>query len=190
LDLISKLEKKNMKLNSLQELYLEQLKDLYDGEQQITKALPKMIDKATSNDLKAALTEHLEVTKKQVTRLEQIFNSLGEEAKGEKCKGLRGILDEGDDLVGDIKDPDVRDAGIIASAQRVEHYEMAGYGTARTYAKLLNQENASQLLQQTLDEEKDADQTLTTLARQINVSAKSNKSVEDDKPLTKRTRVA
>jgi len=179
-----------MKLNSLQELYVEQLKDLYDAEQQITKALPKLIDAATSSDLKEGLTEHLEVTQEHVTRLEQIFETLGEKAKAEKCKGIKGIIDEGDDLVGSIKDGDIRDAAIIASAQRVEHYEMAGYGTARTYAKLLDQDDAGQLLQKTLDEEKDADQKLTTLAAAINKSARTQKAVEGEKPLTKGKRVA
>jgi ferritin-like metal-binding protein YciE len=170
-----------MKPNSLHELYVEQLRDLYDGEHQIIKALPKMIEKATSADLKEALNEHLEVTKDQATRIERIFGNLGEEPKAEKCKGIQGIIDEGDDLIGDIKDADVRDAAIIASAQRVEHYEMAGYGTARTYATLLEEQDASQLLQETLDEEKQADQRLTSLANKINVNAAAaGKSVEGE----------
>ncbi|HTZ94869.1 MAG TPA: ferritin-like domain-containing protein [Terriglobales bacterium] len=165
-----------MKPNSLHELYLEQLKDLYDGENQIIKALPKMIEKATSQSLKEALNEHLEVTKEQAARIETIFEKIGDKAKGEKCKGIAGIIDEGDDLIGDVKDPDVRDAAIIAAAQRVEHYEMAGYGTARTFAQLLGQQEAAQVLQQTLDEEKEADETLTGLASDINVNANEGKS--------------
>jgi ferritin-like metal-binding protein YciE len=168
-----------MKLNSLEELYVEQLKDLYDAEQQIIEALPEMIDAAASNGLKNALTEHLEVTKSQATRLDQIFNALGEKAKGEKCKGIEGVIKEGSDLIEDIDDPDVRDAAIIAAAQRVEHYEMAGYGTARTYATLLGEDEATQLLQQTLEEEKEADQALTALASEINVSA-GGKTVENE----------
>src|SRR5215475_4255978 len=125
---------KNMKPNSLQELYVEQLRDLYDAEQQIIKALPEMIDGATSEELKQALTEHLNVTKAQAKRLEQIFTEMGEKPKGEKCQGMKGVLEEGSDLVDGIDNAEVRDAAIIASAQRVEHYEMAGYGTARTYA--------------------------------------------------------
>jgi ferritin-like metal-binding protein YciE len=160
-----------MKPNTLQELYMEQLRDLYDAEQQIIKALPKMIDAGTSAELKNALTEHLDITKTQATRLEKIFATLGEKPKGEKCKGMEGVIDEGSDLVGDIKDVDVRDAAIIASAQRVEHYEMAGYGTARTFATLLNDGEAGRLLQQTLDEEKEADQKLTELAGRINMNA-------------------
>ncbi|SRR6266568_831156 len=180
-----------MKPNSLQELYVEQLKDLYDAEQQIIKALPEMVDAGTSDALKEALTKHLEVTKAQATRLEQIFATLGEKAKGEKCKGIQGVIAEGSNLIGDIKDADVRDAAIIASAQRVEHYEMAGYGTTRTYATLLGEDEASQLLQQTLDEEKEADQTLTTLAEEINVNATSGKAVEGEKPgSSKRKRIA
>jgi ferritin-like metal-binding protein YciE len=160
-----------MKLNSLYELYLEQLRDLYDGENQIIKALPKMIDKAIAPSLKEALSEHLEVTKAHASRIEQICEKLDEKTKGETCKGMEGIIEEGSDLIGKIEDGEVRDAAIIASAQRVEHYEMAGYGTARTYASLLEEQDASQLLQETLDEEKEADETLTELARKANKDA-------------------
>jgi ferritin-like metal-binding protein YciE len=166
--------------NSLQELYVEQLKDLYDAEHQIIKALPKMIDAASSQELKNALTEHLEITREQATRIEKIFTDMGEKAKAEKCKGMQGVIQEGDDLVGDIDDEDVRDAAIIASAQRVEHYEMAGYGTARTYAELLGEDEAVELLQQTLDEEKEADQKLTDLSSQINVEAQEGRSVRSE----------
>jgi ferritin-like metal-binding protein YciE len=165
-----------MKLNSLQELYVEQLRDLYDAEQQIIKALPKMIEAATSGDLKEALTGHLDVTKEQATRLEKIITTLGEKAKGEKCKGMQGVIDEGSDLIGKVEEPEVRDAAIIAAAQRVEHYEMAGYGTARTFATLLEEDEATKLLQQTLDEEKEADQKLTELAGEINEEANANKA--------------
>jgi ferritin-like metal-binding protein YciE len=179
-----------MKPNSLQELYVEQLRDLYDAEQQIIKALPEMIDAATSEDLKEALEEHLEVTRSQATRLEKIFGKLGEKPKGEQCKGMHGVIEEGSDLVDDVEDADVRDAAIIASAQRVEHYEMAGYGTARTYAKLLGQNEAGELLQQTLDEEKEADQTLTELADEINVNAKPGKLKGEKTTATKGRKVA
>lgn len=165
-----------MKLNSLQELYVEQLKDLYDVEERIIKALPEMIKGASSKSLKEALTEHLDVTKEQATRLETIFTNLGEKAKREKCKGIEGIIDEGDDLIGKIDVPQLRDAAIIASAQRVEHYEMTGYGTARTFATLLGDEQAGKLLQQTLDEEKQADQKLTELSTEINMGATAGKS--------------
>ena len=157
--------------NSLHDLYLEQLKGLYDAEQQIIKATPEMIDAATSQDLKQALSEHLEATHLHAERLEQIFSGLGVRPKGEKCKGMEGVIEEGSDLVGDIDDASVRDAAIVASAQCVEHYEMAGYGTARSFASLLGQEEASRLLQQTLDEEKEADQRLTMLSSAVNVEA-------------------
>lgn len=167
-----------MKPNSLRELYAEQLKDLYDAEHQIIKALPKMIDAAQAEELKDALNEHLDVTKEQARRLEQIFKNLGEKAKAEKCKGMQGILNEGNDLVSGIEDGNVRDAAIIASAQRVEHYEMAGYGTARTYAELLDEEEAKELLQQTLNEEEEADQVLTNLAGDLNSEAMGEEEEE------------
>jgi ferritin-like metal-binding protein YciE len=180
-----------MKPNSLRELYMEQLRDLYDAEQQIIKALPEMIEAATAENLKDALTEHLDVTKLQATRLENIFTTLGEKPKGEKCKGIEGVLAEGSDLVDGIENPGLRDAAIIASAQRVEHYEMAGYGTARTFATLLKDAEASKLLQQTLDEEEEADQKLTGLAEEINVNAAEGKLVEGEtQSRTKKERAA
>jgi ferritin-like metal-binding protein YciE len=163
----------SMKLETLQNLFVEQLRDLYDGEQQITKALPKMIEKANNNQLKDALQEHLDVTREQIRRLDRIFGMLGEEASGETCKGMKGVIAEGEGLMSDAKDPSVLDAGIIASAQRVEHYEIAGYGTVRTYAKLLGRTDISELLQQTLEEEKEADQTLNQIAEGVNIEAKA-----------------
>ncbi len=160
-----------MKPTSLRELYVQELKDLYDAEQQITKALPKMLRASTSEALQEALSRHLEVTKEHVSRLEEIFARLEEKPKAEKCKGIHGVIEEGDDLVEDIEDKDVRDAAIIASAQKVEHYEMAAYGTVRNYARLLGDETAGELLQRTLDEEKEADQVLTQCADHINVQA-------------------
>ena len=160
-----------MATNSLQELYVEQLRDLYDAEQQIIKALPKMIEAAQSEELREALTDHLEVTRKQADRVETICQDLGEDAKGEKCKGMEGVLKEGSDLVKDVDDENVRDAAIIAAAQRVEHYEMAGYGTARTYATLLGFDEAASALEQTLEEEKEADDKLSSLAEELNVEA-------------------
>ena len=160
-----------MAANSLQELYVEQLQDLYDAEQQIIKALPKMIEAAQSGELRDALTEHLEVTRKQADRVEKICQELGEDAKGEKCKGMEGVLKEGSDLVKDVDNEDVRDAAIIAAAQRVEHYEMAGYGTARTYATLLGFDDAASALEETLEEEKEADEKLSSLAKELNVEA-------------------
>ena len=163
----------SMKLENLQNLFVEQLRDLYDGEKQITKSLPKLIEKANNPELKDALQEHLDVTNEQISRLDQIFQILGEKASGETCKGMKGILAEGDSVVGDAEDNSVRDASIIASAQRVEHYEIAGYGTVRTYAKLLGKNDIANLLEQTLQEEKEADQTLSEIAESVNVEARA-----------------
>ena len=159
-----------MTTNSLQELYVEQLQDLYSAEQQIIKALPKMIEAAQSDELSSALKEHLEVTRKQASRIDTICQELGEDVEGEKCKGMEGVIKEGSDLVKEVSE-EIRDAAIIAAAQRVEHYEMAGYGTARTYATLLGFEEAAGLLEQTLEEEKEADLTLSDLAEELNVEA-------------------
>jgi ferritin-like metal-binding protein YciE len=160
-----------MTIASLRDLYVEQLRDLYDGENQIIKALPKMIESTESEELRSALEEHLEITRQQAQRLETIFEGLGEDAKGEKCKGMEGIIKEGSEVVKEDMSDTVKDAAIIASAQRVEHYEIAGYGTVRTYADLLGEEQAVELLQQTLDEEKEADEKLSQLAEEINVEA-------------------
>jgi len=169
-----------MTTNSLQELYVEQLQDLYSAERQIIKALPKMIEATQSDELSSALKEHLEVTKNQANRIETICQELGEDPENEKCKGMEGVLKEGSDLVKDVAE-EVRDAAIIAAAQRVEHYEMAGYGTARTYANLLGFEEAASMLEQTLEEEKEADQTLSDLAEELNVEAlEAGGSVESE----------
>lgn len=159
-----------MAAKSLQELYVEQLQDLYSAEQQIIKALPQMIEVAQSEELRNALNDHLEVTRTQARRIETICRELGEDPQNEKCKGMEGVLKEGSDLVKEVSD-EVRDAAIIAAAQRVEHYEMAGYGTARTYASLLGFDEAASSLEQTLTEEKEADQTLSALAEDLNVEA-------------------
>lgn len=161
-----------MKLESLHDLYLSELRDLYGAEHQIIKALPKVIDKTTSPQLRQALEMHLEQTRGHVTRLEQVFQMHGEEAKKEKCKGMNGILDEGDDMIGKDASPDVRDAAIISACQRVEHYEMAGYGSVRTYAEQMGHDRAAAILQQTLDEEGQADKKLTEIAEsRVNVEA-------------------
>jgi ferritin-like metal-binding protein YciE len=161
----------DVKATSLRELYIQELKDLYDAENQITKALPKMMKESSSDELRSALEEHLEVTKEQARRIEQIFSNMGERLKAEKCKGVEGVIKEGSELLKEAEDEDVRDAGIIASAQKVEHYEIASYGTVRTYAQLLGEDEAARLLQQTLEEEKEADQKLNGLAEEINVEA-------------------
>lgn len=160
-----------MELASLRELFVEQLQDLYSAENQIVKALPKMIKAANSEQLKAGFQEHLRQTEEQVKRLDQIFNRLGEDAEGKKCKGMEGLLKEGEELMKEDAAPEVLDAGLISAAQHVEHYEIAGYGTVRTYAELLGEQEAVQLLQATLDEEKQTDVKLTKLASKINVKA-------------------
>jgi ferritin-like metal-binding protein YciE len=165
-----------MKLNSLHDLYLSELHDLYDAENRITKALPKMADAANSPELRAAFEEHLQETRMHTQRLEQIFQKLNESAKGEKCKGMVGILDEGEDVMDDAEDapPAVCDASLIAAAQRVEHYEIAAYGTVRTFARRLGYQDHAQLLDETLQEEGNADKKLTSLAESyINEEAKS-----------------
>jgi ferritin-like metal-binding protein YciE len=169
-----------VKANSLHELYLEELKDLYDAENQIIKALPKMVDAASSEELQGALTEHLEVTRGQAKRLEQIFQNMGEKLKAEKCKGMEGLIKEGSDILSEDMDEDVKDAAIISAAQRIEHYEMAGYGTVRTWANLLGETEAEELLQETLDEEKEADEKLNELAEEINVQAESGEGEEEE----------
>ena len=163
----------SMNVENLQQLFVEQLRDLYDGEQQITEALPKLIEKASNPQLKSALQEHLEITNRQIERLDEIFEQLDEDADGETCKGMKGVIKEGDDLVGKADDPAVRDASIITSAQRVEHYEIAGYGTVKTYARQLGKQDFARVLEEILNEEKEADQKLTQLAESINIEAKA-----------------
>jgi len=160
-----------MKMESLQELFVEKLRDLYSAENQIIKALPKMVKAASSEQLRNGFEEHLEQTRQQVERLDQIFEELDEKPKGKKSKGMQGLLEEGKELMEEDIDPEVLDAGLIAAAQHVEHYEIAGYGCVRTYAELLGFSNATKLLQQTLDEEKQTDAKLTSLAEEINVQA-------------------
>jgi ferritin-like metal-binding protein YciE len=167
-------------VNSLRELYVKELKDLYDAEDQIIKALPKLIDGASSEELQDALNEHLEITRQQAERIEQIFRNMGEKLKAEKCKGMDGLIKEGHDIISEDMDENVKDAAIISAAQKVEHYEMAGYGTVRTWANLLGEDEAEELLQQTLDEEKEADQKLSGLAAQINVEAEVGEEEEAD----------
>ena len=163
-----------MKIENLQELFIDELQDLYDCESRIIEALPKMAEKASAPELRSAFEQHLRETEQQRRRLDQIFDQLPDaDRKGSTCKGIKGIIDEGESLMKDAKDPDVRDAGMIASAQRVEHYEISAYGTARTYATLLGRTQWAQYLQQTLDEEKHADQKLNMLAESINLEAKA-----------------
>lgn len=160
-----------MKLNRLRHLYVEELKDLYSAENQLVKALPKMARASTSGDLRAGFEGHLEQTKEHVARLEKIFKALGESPNGKKCKGMEGLIKEGGELIAEDPAPEELDAGLISAAQRVEHYEIAGYGCVSTYAKILGEDQAVSLLRQTLEEEKETDKKLTQLAAQINIEA-------------------
>src|SRR5262245_29976457 len=154
----------SMKLQSLEDLMLDQLKDLYSAENQIVKALPKMAKAASAPELQIAFEDHLEQTKDHVERLEQIAERLGLSLRGKRCKAVEGLIEEAKELLDEDADPDVRDAALIAGAQRVEHYEIAGYGCTRTYAQLLGDEESAQLLKQTLNEEGETDKNLTQLA--------------------------
>jgi ferritin-like metal-binding protein YciE len=160
-----------MQENQLKELYLEELKDLYSAENQLVKAIPKMAKAATSEDLRAGFEEHLEQTKEHVARLERIFKALGESPKGKTCKGMQGLISEGSEMIEEDPEPEMLDAGLISAAQRVEHYEMAGYGCVATYAELLGENEAAQLLRTTLGEERETDEKLTELSKEINVEA-------------------
>jgi ferritin-like metal-binding protein YciE len=179
-----------VKANSLRELYVEQLKDLYDAEQQLIKALPKLAEASSSDELRNAFEEHLDQTGQHAQRIEQIFEGMGQKAKAQKCKGMEGLVKEGSEILKEEDiDGEVKDAALIAAAQRVEHYEIAGYGTVRTYANLLGEDEAANLLQQTLDEEKEADQALNEIAEQINVEA-GHGEVEEKEGAARRTRTA
>jgi ferritin-like metal-binding protein YciE len=163
-----------MEMETLQDLYVEGLKDLYSAENQILKALPKMIKVSTHPQLKKAFTTHERQTRGHVKRLERICKQLRVSPKGKKCAGMEGLLEEGKELISEKPDPDVLDAGLLAAAQHVEHYEMAGYGTVRTYARQLGYDDQADLLQQTLNEEGDTDKLLTAIAEtSINLDAEN-----------------
>jgi ferritin-like metal-binding protein YciE len=153
-----------MGMESMQDLYLHELRDIHNAEKQILQALPKMAKAAKHQELRQAFEEHQRVTEEQVRRLETIFDDLGQKPGGKKCKGMEGLIEEGEEVLKEDADPDVRDAALIAAAQRVEHYEIAAYGTARTYAQQLGFGNHAELLQRTLDEEGETDERLTKLA--------------------------
>jgi ferritin-like metal-binding protein YciE len=169
-----------MALESLQDLYLEQLKDLHSAERQIIEALPKMIEQTKHPELRQGFEKHLNQTKEQLRRLEQIGQRAGQKLSGHTCKGMEGLLEEGEELMEERADSDVLDAALISAAQRVEHYEMAGYGCARTYARLLGLDDDAKLLQQTLDEEGETDHLLTAMAeRVINIEALTGDASSD-----------
>ena len=155
-----------MKMRTLSDLLIHELKDLYSAEKQLTKALPKLVKAATHEELKKALANHLEETERQVERLDEIFGQLDASPRGPKCAAMEGLVEEGKKILEEEMDDDVRDAAIIAAAQRVEHYEIAGYGCARTFAQQLGHDKVAELLQETLDEEKAADEKLTEIALQ------------------------
>jgi ferritin-like metal-binding protein YciE len=163
-----------MNVDSFRKLWVHELKDLYNAENQLLKALPKMSKKATSPDLKAAFDDHLEETRGQIARLETIFKSLDYGPRGEKCAAMEGLIEEAEDVFETVEDPDVMDAALIAAAQRVEHYEIAGYGTARAFAEQLGETEAERLLKLTLDEESLANHKLNELAKnKINLQAQT-----------------
>ena len=159
-----------MEKNALKELYIDELRDIYNAENQLVKALPKMAKAATSDDLRAGFAEHLEQTKEHVQRLEQIFAELDKKPAGKKCKGMEGLVEEGKEMI-DEQEGEVLDAGLISAAQRVEHYEIAAYGTVRSFAEILGNTQAASLLEQTLEEEKETDKKLTELSKNINFEA-------------------
>ncbi|MDW5266833.1 MULTISPECIES: ferritin-like domain-containing protein [Acidobacteriaceae] len=161
-----------MSVETLEELLIDELKDLYSAEKQIIRALPKLIKAVTTPELREGLTTHLEETKGQVGRLERIGEILGKKMSGKTCVGMKGVLEEGSEVLEDTEKGPVRDAALISACQRVEHYEMAGYGSARDFAKLLGQKEVAGLLDETLAEEKNADKVLTGASKQVNVQAK------------------
>jgi Uncharacterized protein conserved in bacteria len=169
-----------MAAKSLQELFVEELRDMYDGEKRLTKALPRMAKAAESEELGAALTNHLRETERQVQRLEQVFRTMGEPVRGKKCDGIMGIVEEGKHAMDELEGC-VLDAALIAGAQKVEHYEIASYGTLAYFAELLGNEKAKDLLGQTLDEEKAADEKLSTIAKsKVNRDALIGAGTEED----------
>lgn len=152
------------KFDSFEDLFVEQLEDLYDAENRLTAALPKMADAATSTELKEAFSSHLRETEMQVQRLEQIFQQIGKDPERKTCQAMKGLIAEGEEMIKANADPEIKDAALIAAAQRVEHYEMAGYGAARQFAERLGNSEAARLLQTTLNEEANADKKLTMIA--------------------------
>ena len=177
-----------MALGSLHDLYLEELRDLYNAENQLLKALPKMARAAADETLRAAFEEHLAVTRGQVDRLDRIFKKLGVKPTGKKCVAMEGLIEEGKEMMAEDAPPAVLDAALISAAQKVEHYEIASYGCVRTYARLLGYDDAARLLQETLDEEGDADKKLTELAESvINVEAEEE---GEEEPAPRRRKAA
>jgi ferritin-like metal-binding protein YciE len=172
-----------MQEQGLKQLYIDELKDLYNAENQLVKALPKLAKGAQSNELRRGFEQHLEQTKGHVERLEQIFEILGESPKGKKCKGMEGLIEEGSEVMDEDYEDSVLDAALIGAAQRVEHYEIAGYGTVRSMAELLGESDQVSLLEETLQEEKETNEKLTELAKQINAEANGSVASEVDEDM-------
>jgi ferritin-like metal-binding protein YciE len=162
-----------MSVGTLEELLIDELKDLYSAEKQIVRSLPKLAKAASTPELQEALQSHLEETKGQVERLDKIAEIVGKKLTGKTCAGMKGVLEEGSEVLQDVEAGNVRDAALIGASQRVEHYEMAGYGTARDFAKLLGLDDVVDLLEETLEEEKAADQKLTAISKSVNRQAKA-----------------
>jgi ferritin-like metal-binding protein YciE len=171
-----------MQQSELKELYIDELKDIYSAETQLVKALPKMAKAAASEELRSGFEEHLEQTKGHVSRLEQIFQALSEKPTGKKCMGMEGLIKEGGEAAGEDYEDDAKDAALIGAAQRVEHYEIAAYGTVRAMAEQLGENQAVDLLSQTLQEEKDTDVKLSNLADQIQMVSASGEEEEEEAP--------
>jgi ferritin-like metal-binding protein YciE len=169
-----------VKTLKFEDLLKEELEDLYDAEKQIVNALPKMVEAASAEDLKAAFQEHLEQTVEQVARLERVFEAIGEQPGGKQCEGMQGLLKESEKMIQEMEKSPVLDAALIGAAQKVEHYEISGYGTVRTMAEFLGQQDAADLLEETLDEEKAADDTLTEIAETIMTGEASSEDDEEE----------
>ena len=168
-------------MSGLKELYVDELKDIYSAETQLVKALPKMAQAASSEELRQGFEQHLEQTKGHVQRLEKIFEALGESPKGKKCKGMEGLVEEGEEAIGEDFEDSVMDAALIGAAQRVEHYEIAAYGTVCAFAEELGETEQASLLTETLEEEKETDEKLTELAQQINAQANESDAEDEEK---------
>lgn len=176
-------------IDSLDSLFEDELKDIYDAEKQITKALPKMIKKAGADELRSAFEEHLQQTEQQIERLEQVFELLEMPARGKKCVGMQNLIKEGQEMMAEAEDEDTRDALMIAAAQKIEHYEIASYGTLRVWANLLGHEEAASLFEETLDEEKETDQRLTSIAESfVNQAAADSEGEEEEEEARPRAR--
>lgn len=169
-----------MQQEALRELYVDELRDIYNAETQLVKALPKMAKAASNEQLRSGFEEHLEQTKGHVSRLEQIFEDLDEKPTGKKCAGMEGLVKEGSEMIGEDFEGPVKDAGLIGAAQRVEHYEIAAYGTVRFFAETLGEQKAVELLSQTLEEEKETDEKLSKMASEINVEANQGAGSEGE----------